>query len=80
MSHSSRQHTSNKELNDEKDYFEFAQEKFSNGIDYVIVGHSHKPLIKKINHGFYINLGNWIIDNSYALLENGNISLNYWNQ
>ena len=78
MSASSRQHTSSKELNDEDDYIGYAKDKFSEGFDYVIVGHSHRPLLHKFDDKIFLNLGNWISDNSYGQLENGELTLNFW--
>lgn len=79
MSRGSRKHTSGKDFNDEEDYLAFAFEKFNQGFDYVIVGHSHKPLYKKANNCVFLNLGDWISNFSYAKLEEGNLALNYWN-
>lgn len=79
MSIGSRQHTSGKELNDEEDYLNFAIEKFNQGFDYVIVGHSHKPSYKKIDNHVLLNLGDWIHNFSYGKLEGGNLTLEYWN-
>lgn len=79
MSMGSRKHTSGKDLKDGDDYLNFAFEKFNQGFDYVIVGHSHKPQYKKINEHCFINLGDWIQNFSYAKLEDGKISLHYWN-
>ena len=42
------------------------------GYDFVIMGHNHKSLNKKIGYGNYINLGEWISERSYLVLdENG---------
>jgi len=79
MSMESRKHTSGREFNDENDYLDFAIEKFNQGFDYVIVGHSHNPLYKKVNNHVLLNLGDWINNFSYGKLEGGNLTLNYWN-
>jgi len=79
MAAGSRKHTSGKELHDEDDYINFAIEKFHQGMDYVIMGHSHKPLYQKMDNHVFINLGDWIQHFSYAKMEQGNLSLNYWN-
>ena len=45
-------------------------------IDYFIFGHRHLPLEVKIgDKSKYINLGEWIKYNSYAVIENGEVSL-----
>lgn len=79
MAMGSRKHTSGKKFNDQKDYINFAVEKFNLGFDYVIVGHSHKPVYKKFGNHVLLNLGDWIHNFSYGKLEGGNLMLNYWN-
>lgn len=46
--------------------------------DYVIMGHSHNPIIKPIEHGFYANSGDWISHHSYLEIDAGGISLKYY--
>ncbi len=79
MAMGSRKHTAGKDFNDEQDYLNFAIEKFDQGFDYVIIGHSHKPVYKKIGNHVLLNLGDWIQHFSYGKLECGNLTLNYWN-
>jgi len=79
MSMSSRKHTSGRELNDEEDYWNFATEKFTQGFDYVIVGHSHKPLYRAMDNHVFLNLGDWIHHFSYGELNQGKLTLHYWN-
>jgi UDP-2,3-diacylglucosamine hydrolase len=44
--------------------------------DYFIFGHRHLPLDLEIREGIrYINLGDWFNWNTYAVMENGKISL-----
>ena len=48
-----------------------------NPIDYYVMGHRHLPLEINIDkQAKYINLGEWINYNSYAILENVIIKLN----
>jgi UDP-2,3-diacylglucosamine hydrolase len=48
----------------------------SEDIDYYIFGHRHIPLNLKIDaNARYVNLGDWIINNTYAVLEDGVIKL-----
>ena len=45
-------------------------------IDYYIFGHRHIPLELQLeNNGTYINLGDWINHNTYAVLEKGIVQL-----
>ncbi len=79
MSLGSRKHTAGRKLNDEEDYVNFAIDKFNQGFDYVIVGHSHQPFYKKIDNHIFLNLGDWIHHFSYGVLDGGDLALNYWN-
>ena len=79
MSMGSRKHTAGRQFDDEQDYLDYAIEKFNQGYDYVIVGHSHRPLFKKVNNHVLLNLGDWINHFSYGKLEGGSLTLNYWN-
>ncbi len=78
ISHSSRQSSQYKDLNDQNDYYEFAEKIGRNGYDFVILGHRHKPEQKELKHTSYINLGDWITHFSYAIFENGNINLRFY--
>lgn len=47
--------------------------------DFFIFGHRHLPIEYKLNGGsVYINLGDWIKYNSYAVFENENVTLKYY--
>lgn len=47
--------------------------------DYFIFGHRHLPIEFKLNEkSVYINLGDWIKYNSYAVFENKTVSLKYY--
>ena len=49
-------------------------------VDYYIFGHRHIPLELKIdNNATYINLGDWLTHNTYAVLEKGIIQLKKYN-
>ncbi len=49
--------------------------------DYFIFGHRHLPLDFELAPGSrYVNLGDWIRYYSYAVLENGQLSLKYYNE
>ena len=48
----------------------------NNNIDYFIFGHRHLPIEHKIgDKSIYLNLGDWISHNSYAVLEKGQLKL-----
>ncbi|HJY62962.1 MAG TPA: UDP-2,3-diacylglucosamine diphosphatase [Ignavibacteria bacterium] len=57
----------------------FAEGKISEGYDYVIMGHYHKPqniLIEQGNKkGYYITLGDWITNDTYGIYSNGSFEV-----
>jgi len=46
--------------------------------DYVVMGHSHNPILKEIGTGYYANSGDWISHHSYIEINSGIISLNQY--
>lgn len=54
---------------------DLADRKFKEGYDYVIMGHSHRPV--KIQQGdkIYINLGDWITNFTYSIYQDGKLKL-----
>ena len=47
--------------------------------DFFIFGHRHLPIVFKLNgQSVYINLGDWIKYNSYAVFEDENMTLKYY--
>jgi UDP-2,3-diacylglucosamine hydrolase len=48
--------------------------------DYFIFGHRHLPLDIELNkNSQYLNLGEWVNYNSYAILEGGKLELEFYN-
>jgi len=47
-------------------------------VDYFIFGHRHLPLDIAIDNSRYINLGDWIDYNSYAVFDGENVELKYF--
>jgi UDP-2,3-diacylglucosamine hydrolase len=78
-SRSSRQYTSNKEYGEEKGMIQCAAEHIRQGVDIVVMGHRHQPCLMTIDHGTYVNLGDWITNHTYGELVNGTMSLKTWN-
>jgi UDP-2,3-diacylglucosamine hydrolase len=78
-SRSSREYTSNKHYGEEEGMIECAREHIGRGIDIVMMGHRHKPRTVHIDHGIYLNLGDWITYDTYAELSNGTVELKVWN-
>jgi len=46
--------------------------------DYLIFGHRHLPLDIQLGNSRYINLGEWINFNSYAVFDGSNMELKYF--
>jgi UDP-2,3-diacylglucosamine hydrolase len=48
-------------------------------IDFFIFGHRHVPLDIQLNdNSRYINTGNWLTNFSYAVFENNNLAIKYF--
>jgi len=80
VSGSSRHYSQRKPPKNEHDYYRFAEKKFAEGFDYVIMGHRHNPLIHRVDDHQYINLGDWLINNTYALFDGINLNLHYYSK
>ncbi len=76
MSRSSRKRRVSENLmkTREKGLIEFARKQLTN-FDIVIMGHSHLPKLQEFENGIYANAGDWIVNNSYLKLIDGNIEL-----
>jgi UDP-2,3-diacylglucosamine hydrolase len=73
--------TDEKFLGEDKEWlFIYSKEMLSKEhFDYFIFGHRHLPLdIKLSEQSSYINLGDWIKYNSYAVFNGSQVSLNYY--
>lgn len=79
-SKSSRGYTSVRDYGDQDGMRDHAAKLVANGYDIVIMGHRHVPREESIGGGKYINLGDWITHNTYAVLADGAISLLRWEQ
>ncbi len=54
---------------------EFARCKIADGYQVVIMGHSHIPERVEFPGGVYLNVGDWLRNFTYGLLENGTVRL-----
>lgn len=57
---------------------EFAIEKIKEGFDYVVMGHLHRPSIKNLGNGFYINIGDWLWNFTFGVFYD-KFELKKWN-
>ena len=55
-----------------------ADKHLKNNFDAVVYGHTHVPLVEERPDGTFILLGDWITNNTYIFLENGNFIINNW--
>lgn len=79
-SQASRRNHSHNGLEQEKQAIrDFALKKLHDGYDYVIMGHHHFPEQISVNGRQYINLGDWITHNSYAVFDGRELTLHTWN-
>ena len=58
----------------------FAEKKIEEGYRIVIMGHAHNPQKLKIDEGFYLNSGDWIVHDSYVEIIDGNAELKFYNK
>lgn len=61
-----------------EEYFNWAKSKFSEGFDFVLLGHIHYPVRREENGKVYVNTGDWQSYRSYAVYENGKLELEYF--
>ncbi|HNW97239.1 MAG TPA: UDP-2,3-diacylglucosamine diphosphatase [Bacteroidales bacterium] len=66
--------------NDERLIQFIKQTEKENHYDFYIFGHRHLPIDILIGNSRYINLGEWVKNNSYAVWENENVFLKYFNE
>lgn len=77
----SRDYTSQKNYGGEKPgesdgLYAFAEKKIvQEGFELVVMGHSHRPLRVDLPGGAYINLGTWLHDRPYLLLDGERMEL-----
>jgi UDP-2,3-diacylglucosamine hydrolase len=77
-SRTSRSYTAQKDYVEEEGLRRFARERIQEGMDIVVMGHRHQPSFVPINGGVYVNLGDWVSFNTYAIMEAGTIRLATW--
>jgi UDP-2,3-diacylglucosamine hydrolase len=78
-SRSSREYTSKKDFGEVEGMEAYASSLIAGGADVVVMGHRHQPLIKTIDKGVYVNLGDWISFSTYGKFALGKMTLETWN-
>jgi UDP-2,3-diacylglucosamine hydrolase len=71
----SRDYTDNKEFSEHDGMKVYAFGKIDEGMDYVILGHRHRPAMVKYKNGHFIVLGDWIKNFSYGIFRDGEFKL-----
>ena len=77
-SRTSRAYTTQKDYGERDGMMHFAARRLASGVDIVIMGHRHTPVQTALGGGTYINLGDWVDHHTYAVMENGAITLRTW--
>lgn len=54
---------------------DFAKKRFTEGFDYVILAHTHSPLLYKEGEKVYLNVGDWMNNFTYAEMDSAGIKL-----
>ena len=67
----SRDYTSQKDYSEKDGLKDEAFKKISEGFDFVIMGHRHRPFFQKDEKGVYVNLGDWMKTFSYGVFSDG---------
>jgi UDP-2,3-diacylglucosamine hydrolase len=76
-SRTSRRYTSNRKY-ESSGMGDFAAHKIKEGFDFVVMGHNHVPSQQIFGTGVYVNLGDWIFENTYAVFDGKTIKLKKW--
>ena len=76
MSRSSRSRKTSTALYQKKErgLINFAKKNLKD-YDIIIMGHSHLPKLEKFENGIYANAGDWIVNDSFIKIIDGNIEL-----
>lgn len=78
-SRASRAYTSNKDYGEGAGMLRYAERMIAQGADIVVMGHTHRPSLLPLGRGVYVNLGDWITNNSYGVMSDGCMTLYTWN-
>lgn len=77
-SHTSRKYSRRRWDIDSEAYLQTARKLIEQGNDYVLIAHTHEPLLQSVGSGIYVNTGDWMQYFSYAIYTNGRMALKYW--
>ncbi len=77
-SHLSEARTGNTHVHNRRVYTKAANRLLAGDADVVVFGHYHAPIVEQLDGGTLIVLGDWVIEDSYAVLEDGTFRLMRW--
>jgi len=66
------------ERQEDQEYIKFAKGRFREGFDFVVLGHSHRPLRYQQGDHVYVNLGDWIRQFTFAKFDGKTLTLETW--
>jgi UDP-2,3-diacylglucosamine hydrolase len=79
-SRTSRNYTSTKHYGEGEGMLRYARSLIASGVNIVIMGHRHAPSREELDGGVYVNLGDWVHHQTYAVLDDAGIHLRTWNR
>ena len=75
VARSSRSYVQKRDTGYLQDYEDFAAGKMKEGFDAVILAHTHVPVLRNLNGGTYLNLGDFFQHFTYGAFSQGKLSL-----
>lgn len=73
--HTTQKHYSGEQPGEADGLRAFAERKIDEGYDLVVMGHNHRPAFIEHGSGRYVNLGTWLRDRSYLVIDGGRVEL-----
>ncbi len=61
-----------------EEYRDFAASKLAEGYDVVLMGHTHRPKLEKLEGKIFINLGDWMTHFTYCQIDEAGAQLKHW--
>ena len=74
----SRKNSTENHYSSFEEYFQFAEEKFQEGVDFVIMGHTHIPIVKEFGDKLFVNIGDWMKNFTYGIYDGKEFKLEKW--
>ena len=55
-----------------------AEALFRRGFDAVVLGHTHRPELRELDGGTFVNGGDWLRRRTYVTIDDGDLALHEW--